>query len=234
MASTNLSVQQKALRSSVVKKVVMAVTGLVLIAFLLMHMYGNLKIFIGPEAYNDYAEFLKQDLLAPILPHGWFIWIFRAVLFICLVLHIYCAITLWSVSVEARGKSKYVRKNRKEQTLASRFMRWGGIALFLLIVFHILMFTSNTFQLGWTGKQEPYTMFMGAFAQPWMVVIYAVFVGIVCVHIRHGFWSAFATLGANVGKYAQIVLNVIAYFVAVLVFVGFMLPPVAVCFGLVS
>ncbi|MDR2975459.1 MAG: succinate dehydrogenase cytochrome b subunit [Propionibacteriaceae bacterium] len=226
---------QKALRSTVVKKAVMAVTGLVLIAFLLMHMFGNLKIFIGPEAYNDYAEFLKQDLLAPILPHGWFIWIFRAVLLVCLVLHVYCAIVLWLASVEGRGKTKYVRKNRKEQTISSRVMRWGGITLFLLLVFHIMMFTTGTITPGWSGGLiEPYDMFMGAFSNWWVVLIYVVFMVVVCMHVRHGFWSAFTTLGANVGAQARVVLNVLAYFAAALLLVGFLLPPVAVLFGMVN
>jgi succinate dehydrogenase / fumarate reductase cytochrome b subunit len=217
----------------VAKKAVMAVTGLILIAFLLMHMFGNLKIFIGPEAYNHYAEFLKQDLLYPILPHGWFIWIFRLVLLVCLVLHVYCAISLWLVAANARG-SKYVRTNRKEQTLSSRVMRWGGVTLLLLLVFHILMFTTNSVQIGWSGTQAPYDMFMGAFQNWWVVVIYVVFMGAVCMHVRHGFWSAFTTLGANVGPGAKVVLNVCAYFAAAALFVGFLLPPVAVLFGMVN
>ncbi len=213
----------------------MAVTGLVLIAFLLMHMFGNLKIFIGPEDYNHYANFLKQDLLYPVLPHGWFIWIFRVVLLVCLVLHVICAASLWSASLHGRGKTKYVRKNRKEQTFSSKAMRWGGITLLLLLIFHLLMFTTGTIDIGWSGGlQEPYTMFMGAFSNWWLVLIYAVFMVVVCLHIRHGFWSAFTTLGANVGPSARVVLNVLAYFVATLLFVGFMLPPVAVLFGMVG
>ncbi|MDR0283305.1 MAG: succinate dehydrogenase, partial [Propionibacteriaceae bacterium] len=74
----------------------MAVTGLVLITFLLVHMFGNLKIFIGQEAYDHYAEWLKQDLLYPFLPKGWFIWIFRVFLLACLVIHVIMAAYLWS------------------------------------------------------------------------------------------------------------------------------------------
>ena len=213
----------------------MAVTGLVLIAFLLMHMFGNLKIFVGPEAYNYYAEWLKKDLLYPFLPHGWFIWLFRAFLLICLVLHIYCAAVLWNASLHGRGKTKYVRKNRKEQTLSSKIMRWGGITLGLLLIFHLLMFTTGTIHPGFTyAVGDPYDMFMGAFSQWWVVLVYAAFMAVVCMHVRNGFWSAFTTLGANVSSGARTVLNVLAYFVAALLFVGFILPPLAVLFGTVS
>ncbi len=210
----------------------MAVTGLVLIGFLLMHMFGNLKVFIGPEAYNEYAEFLKMDFLYPILPHGWFIWIFRAFLVVCLVVHVYCATTLWKASIRGRGTA-YVRKNRKEQTLSSQLMRWGGLTLLLLLIFHLLMFTTNSVQIGWSGVQTPYDMFTGAFSNWWVVLIYVIFMAVVTMHVRHGFWSAFTTLGANVGPGARTVLNVLAYFIAALLAVGFLLPPLAVLIGMV-
>ncbi len=210
----------------------MAVTGLVLIGFLLMHMFGNLKIFIGKEAYDGYAEFLKMDVLYPILPHGWFIWIFRLFLVACLVVHVYCAATLWKASIHGRG-TKYVRKNRKEQTLSSQLMRWGGLTLLLLLIFHLLMFTTNSVQIGWSGEASAYEMFTGAFSNWWVVLIYAIFVCVVTMHVRHGFWSAFTTLGANVGPGARQVLNVLAYFIAALLAVGFLLPPLAVLFGMV-
>jgi succinate dehydrogenase / fumarate reductase cytochrome b subunit len=229
-----LSVHQQAIRSTVVKKAVMAVTGLVLITFLLVHMFGNLKIFVGRADYNHYADWLKEDLLYPFLPHGWFIWIFRAVLLVCLVAHIYCAAVVWGASLHGRG-SKYVRRKRREQTLSSRLMRWGGITLGLLLLFHLLMFTTGTLTPGFEYElHDPYDMFVGAFNQWWVVAIYAVFMVVVCLHVRHGFWSAFTTLGAHVGPLARAVLNVLAYFVAALLLVGFLLPPLAVLFGMVK
>jgi len=235
VASTSLTVHQKAVRSNVVKKAVMAVTGLVLICFLLMHMFGNLKIFVGPEEYNHYALWLKQDLLYPVLPHGWFIWLFRIFLFVCLVLHIYFAAELWVASAHGRGKAKYVRKHRKEQTLSVKIQRWGGLTLGLLLLFHLLMFTTGSITPGFSYDHDhPYNMFVGTFSLWWVALIYVVFLGVVCMHVRHGFWSAFTTLGANVGPGARVVLNVLAYFVAALLFVGFVLPPLSVLFGIVS
>ncbi|MDR1215024.1 MAG: succinate dehydrogenase cytochrome b subunit [Propionibacteriaceae bacterium] len=226
----------RALHSLVVKKVVMALTGLVLIAFLVMHMFGNLKMFLGGEAYNHYAEWLQGALesggiLEPLLPHGWFIWIFRAFLLVCLVLHIYCAAKVWAASLRGRGR-KYVSVTRREQTVSARFMRWGGITLGLLLILHILMFTTKTVRTGFTASDEPYTMFVKAFGNWWVLAIYIVFMIVVCLHVRHGFWSAFTTLGGNVSPKARAILNALAYFVAALIFVGFLLPPVAVFLNL--
>ena len=230
-----MSVHRKAIHSTVVKKAIMALTGLVLICFLLVHMFGNLKIFLGPEAYNEYAHWLKNDLLHPFLPYGWFIWIFRAFLLVCLVLHIYFASVLWAASLRGRGPSHYVRKHRKEQTMSVKIQRWGGITLGLLIIFHLLMFTTGTIHPNFTyNVEDPYDMFTGAFQLWWVFLVYVVFLVIVCMHVRHGFWSAFTTLGANVGPGARVVLNGLAYFVAALIFVGFVLPPASVLFGLVS
>ena len=234
MASTSLSVHQKAIRSNVVKKALMAVTGLVLICFLLMHMFGNLKIFIGRDEYNHYAGWLKQDLLYPILPEGWFIWIFRAFLLACLVIHIWCMALLWQARLHGRG-SKYVKTRRREHTWSSKIMRWGGMTLATLLLFHLLMFTTGTITPGFTyAESDPYSMFIGAFSVWWMVLCYVVFIGLVCMHVRHGFWSAFTTLGANVSAKARIVLDSLAYFIAALIFVGFIIPPLAVLFGIVS
>ncbi|MDR1448774.1 MAG: succinate dehydrogenase cytochrome b subunit [Propionibacteriaceae bacterium] len=226
----------RALHSLVVKKVVMAITGLLLIGFLLMHMFGNLKVFIGPEAYNHYAEWLKQDILYPILPHGWFIWIFRAVIAVSLVLHIYCATKLWQASLRGRGahdNKKYTKVRRPQQTIAAKVMRWGGLTLLLLLIFHILMFTTQTITFGnFKAGATPYDMFTASFEHWYVWAIYVLFMAAVSLHVRHGFYSAFTTLGANVGPQARVFLNGLAYFAAALIFVGFMLPPTAVLFGL--
>lgn len=210
----------------------MAVTGLILVIFLLVHMWGNLKMFIGPEAYNHYAEWLKGEsadggILYPLIPAGWFIWIFRIVLLAAVLLHMLSAIDLWRRSAKARG-SKYVHVTRKVQTYSARTMRYGGIILALFIIFHILQFTTKTVPLGYSLEEtqnSPYLMFVGAFSNWYVLLIYAVCMIAVCMHVRHGFWSAFTTLGANLSKNAERVLNGLAYFVAILLYVGFMLPP---------
>ena len=234
MSAATLSVHQRAIRSSVVKKALIAITGLVLIAFLVMHMVGNLKVFLGQSSYDAYAQWLNKDFFYPVLPHGWFIWVFRLVLVACLVVHIWLTVKLWHVSAEAQG-GKYVRTKRKQQTVAVRIMRWGGVALFLLILFHLLMFTTGTITPGFAyDRSDPYSMYVGAFKLWWVFLVYVVFLALVFFHVRHGFWSALTTLGANVSATARAVLNVLAYVLSAVLFLGFLLPPFAVLIGWVG
>lgn len=212
----------------------MAVTGLILIVFLLVHMYGNLKMFVGYDAFDHYAHWLKGKtsdggILAPIMPAGQFIWVFRAALLLAIGLHIWSAATLSAKTIKNRG-DKYQVTKRQAQTYASRTMRWGGVIILLFVIFHLLQFTIVP---GLTGGKadEPHTMVIASFQQWWIVVVYAVSILLVCMHIRHGLWSAFATLGANVSGAARKWLNYIAIFVAVVLYIGFMIMPLAVAFG---
>ena len=213
----------------------MAITGLVLIVFLIMHMAGNLKMFIGPESFDHYADWLKgltEDggILYPILPAGSFIWIFRLVLLACIVAHMYSAWVLTLRDRAARG-SNYVVTKRRAQTYSARTMRWGGVILAGFLVFHLLQFTVKAVTPGFSASDTPYVMFVKSFQQWWMVVLYAVLMAMICMHVRHGFWSAFATLGLNVSPRGQKWLNYLGIGVAVLLYVGFMIMPVAVLFG---
>jgi succinate dehydrogenase / fumarate reductase cytochrome b subunit len=208
----------------------MAVTGLVLIAFLLVHMYGNLKMFLGPESFDHYAEWLQVDILYPLIPKGWFIWLFRAVLLLCVVLHMYSAITLWLRAKKATPDS-YAVRSKLAQTHSSMAMRWGGVVLAGFLVFHILQFTAKmTLPSGYAGESA-YARVVAEFGLWWMVAFYALWLLAIALHIRHGFWSAFSTLGANTSPKAERVLNALAWCVALLLYLGFMVMPVSVFFG---
>jgi len=220
----------------------MAVTGLLLIAFLLMHMFGNSKMFLGEHSFNHYAEWLKGQaedggILYPLLPAGWFIWVFRAVLLAAVVLHMYSAATLWKRALAA-NPSTYEAKRTLARTYSARTMRWGGIILAGLLIFHLLQFTVHSALLGGDYGTDyansPYKMVIGEFSNWWMVVVYAIWMVAVCMHIRHGFWSAFATLGANTSAKARSVLNACAWAVALILYIGFMIMPVAVLFGWIN
>jgi succinate dehydrogenase / fumarate reductase cytochrome b subunit len=206
----------------------MAVTGLILIAFLLFHMYGNLKVFIGEEAFNHYAEWLKTDMLYPIFPKGGFIWCFRLVMLAALVLHMWSAITLWLRAKKANPDS-YAVKKRLERTYSSSMMRWGGIILAGFLVFHLYQFT-----IAPRDPASPYNSVVTDFSQWYFVLFYALWLIAVCMHVRHGFWSAFATLGANTSEESHMVLNALAWIVALLIYIGFILPPVCILFGLIG
>lgn len=211
----------------------MAVSGLIMIAFLLMHMYGNLKMFLGNEAFDHYAHWLKgatEDggIMYPLLPPGWFLWIFRCALLAAIVLHIWSAATLSKATVKNRG-SKYVTSVKKAQTYSSRTMRWGGIIIAVFIIFHLVQFTIVPGSFGGNGE-HPHTMVVASFTQWWMVVFYGICMVMICMHVRHGFWSAFATLGGNTSAKAAKVLNLLAVVVAVALYAGFMVMPLGVLF----
>lgn len=211
----------------------MAVSGLILISFLLVHMYGNLKMFLGAEAFDHYAEWLKGDILYPLIPVGWFIWLFRAFMVAAIAAHIYSAATLWRRAVAANPVA-YAAKKKLAQTYSARTMRWGGIILLGLLIFHLAQFTVKATLFNGPTTATPYEMVIGEFSLWWMVALYAVWLVTVCMHVRHGFWSAFATLGANTSVKARAVLNGSAWAIALLLYIGFMIMPVAVLFGWIN
>ena len=211
-------------------KALMAVTGLILVVFLLVHMYGNLKMFLGAESYDHYAEWLKGDILYPLIPKGWFIWLFRAFMVAAIALHIYSAATLWRRAIAA-NPTAYEAKKKLAQTYAARTMRWGGVILVLLLVFHLAQFTTKSALVQTAATLSPYDTVVSEFHSWWLVLLYAIWILTVCMHVRHGFWSAFATLGANTSAKARVVLNGCAWAVALVLYIGFMIMPVAVLFG---
>lgn len=226
----------------------MAVTGLILIVFLLVHMYGNLKMFVGYDfsanagantyhAFDHYAHWLKgasEDggILYPVMPAGQFIWVFRAALLLSIVLHIWSAATLSAKTVKNRG-SKYQVTKRQAQTYASRTMRWGGVIILVFVIFHLIQFTVVPGSLGGNGD-HPHSMVIAGFQQWWITVFYAVSIALVCMHIRHGLWSAFATLGGNLSANSRKWLNIIALVVSVVLYAGFMIMPLCVQFGILK
>ena len=214
----------------------MAVTGLILIGYLLAHMYGNLKIFAGPEAFNAYAHHLRV-LGEPLLPRTGALWILRAVLIVSVLAHMYAAFNLWSRAHNARGGTRryYSNKTRTavQRTYASYTLRWGGLVILLFVIYHLLHLTWNIIHPGGAAA-EPYERVVNGF-QIWSVVLaYTIAVIVVGFHVRHGVWSALTTLGANTSTLARQRLNVGAYAVAGVLTVGFLLPPFAILFGFVD
>ncbi|MFC4554290.1 succinate dehydrogenase cytochrome b subunit [Georgenia faecalis] len=217
-------------RTTVALKIVMAVTGLLFVAFVLAHMYGNLKMFSGQEAFNSYAEHLRE-LGDPILPYGGFLWIMRVGLIVSLVLHVAATVILWRRAGRARG-TRYVKKKSVGSSLSSRTMRWGGLALLAFIVFHILQFTTLTVQVGGPAD-NPYGRMVAAFEVWWLLLLYVVAMVALGMHLRHGIWSATQTLGLS-NRRREPALRLAAVTVALITVVGFLAPPFAVFFGLID
>ena len=210
-------------------KIGMAISGLFFAIFVLAHMYGNLKMFAGAEAYNSYAHHLRV-LGEPYLPYEGGLWILRVLLVVALLVHVWAALKLWSRSTAARG-GKYAMKTAQVRSYSAHVMRWGGIILFAFIVFHLLQFTTLTAQIGGDyDALEPYGRMIAGFNVWWLYLIYLVSMVLLALHVRQGVWSALATLGFNKERRTGTIRNV-ATFVAALLF---MAPPTAILLGWIS
>lgn len=227
--NTVAKAKRRAWTTGVFVKQLMAISGLFFVLFLLFHSYGNLKMFLGAEAYNDYAEWLKVDAFVPIFPHGGFIWVFRAVMLLLIVVHIIAACIIWYNSKKARRQG-YVVKKSAVDAYAARTMRFSGVALIFLIIFHILNFTTKTIRTGFSADATPYQMMVDSFQNPWMVILYLVFIALVTSHVGHGFWSAFQTMGW-VRKDTRTFMVWLSGFIAAAIFVMFMITPLAIAVG---
>lgn len=212
------------------KKVVMAVTGVVLVGFVIGHMVGNLKIFSGPDEINAYSRFLR-DVGAPELANGQLLWFVRTVLLICVALHITAALQLSRMSWAARPVGYSVKRD-VETTFAARMMRWGGVLLVVFIVFHLLHLTIGAvgFHAGQFRHLAVYQNVMAAFAVWPIALFYIVAMGALCLHLDHGIWSMLQTLGWNTARNER-KLKIASRLIAIAVFLGFSSVPVSVLAG---
>jgi succinate dehydrogenase / fumarate reductase cytochrome b subunit len=219
-------------RSTVTLKILMAVTGLVLVAFLYAHMIGNLKIFVGAEAFDHYAHWLRT-IGVPLLPEDWYLWIQRGGLTAAVLAHIAAATILARRARKARPV-RYAHRPRVQGSYAARTMRWGGVIILLFVIYHILDLTTGT--LNPEGDpQHPYANVVADFKPShWYVTLFYV-LAIVAVgfHLRHGLFSAARTLGQRSARGERLVRASALVLSAVLV-IGYLSVPFAVLTGLVS
>jgi succinate dehydrogenase / fumarate reductase cytochrome b subunit len=214
--------------SSVGAKITVALTGLGLVTFTIFHMIGNLKVFQGPQAVNNYAYFLKHDL-------GILIWIARAGLLAIFVLHILLAIRLTMRSRAARPVP-YAHAGRVQATISSRTMIWSGTVVGLFILFHLAHFT-----FGWIHgaelpsgetagyldlkdakdplKHDVYSMVIAGFTTPWLCIIYIIAQGALFMHLLHGVQSSFQTLGLKNSRFRQ-AIRILGVAIATTILVG--------------
>jgi len=212
-------------RSSIGRKVVMAATGAILVAFVIAHMIGNLQVYIGPEAMNDYAVWLRQVL------HGAGLWIARAVLLAAVILHIWAATSLTLSSRRARAVG-YREQKWRESTYASRTMRWGGVIILLFVIYHILHMTTGTVHPSFI-EGDVYHNFIAGFKVVPVSLFYIFAMLALGLHLKHGVWSMFQTLGVSHPRYIR-AARVLAWIVALVVVVGNISFPLAVLAGIVK
>lgn len=214
--------------SSVGKKVLMAVTGLSWIGFVTMHLLGNLTLFVGADTFNLYSH--KLISLGPLL------WVAEAGLVIILLTHIVSGLSVTLENWRGRTSRYAVAANAggaSYKTFSSRTMIYTGSLILLFIVIHVWMFKYGPeykTTIHGTEVRDLYRLIAECFQQPLIVVFYVVSMIFLGLHLRHGFWSAFQTLGLWHKKWTPVVYAV-GTFYAILFSLGFIILPVWVYFA---
>jgi succinate dehydrogenase / fumarate reductase, cytochrome b subunit len=218
-------------RSTIGKKIIMAVTGLIGVGFVIGHMAGNLQAFVGRDKLNAYGALLHGPL-AELL------WLVRLVLIAAIVLHVLMAYQLTIRSRAARPVG-YQQREPQVSTWASRTMKWGGVLLLIFIVLHILHFTTGQVdpaawhdRLDGAGRRDVYGNLVASFRIWWVAAFYVLAMIFLGLHLYHGAWSSVRTLGYAKPS-PQPLHRRIALVVAALIWLGFTVVPLGVLAGLI-
>jgi succinate dehydrogenase / fumarate reductase, cytochrome b subunit len=181
--------------TAVGKKYVMAITGIALMGYVLAHMIGNLKMFLGADEINHYGEFLRE-LLVPLAPRTVVLWMLRIGLIVAAVLHIHAAYGLTVLNRKARAVKYQSERDYQAANFASRTMRWTGIIVLLFVLWHLADLT-----WGWANpdfvRGEPYQNVAASLSRVPVAILYVVANIALGVHLYHGAWSLFQSMGWN-------------------------------------
>ena len=217
-------------RSSIGKKILMSVSGLMLIGFIIMHLLGNLLIFRGPDALNAYAEKLRH--------YGALLWVARGTLMAAIIVHSITSIQLARENRRARPQT-YAQYQPQTTTLAARTMLVSGVLILAYLVYHLLHFTFKVTNPGVShgidalGRHDIYTMVVSSFRDPRIVAVYVIGVGTVCAHLSHGIGSVPQTLGLSNER----TIPVMAWagrIASAIIFLGYISIPLSVLVGVVK
>jgi succinate dehydrogenase / fumarate reductase cytochrome b subunit len=220
-------------RTSIGKKVIMALTGVIGIGFVILHMYGNLKIFGGTEHFNAYSEGLRE-LGAPVFGHSHLLWLLRLILLAAVVLHVWAAWSLYQEKRKARAH-KYIKHTKIQATPAALYVRVGGVIIFIFVIFHLMQFTWGVpFIIPHFSQTDVYrNVIVGFQSYAYLpAIFYLVAMAALGFHLYHGTMSLFQTLGLS--SHLAKPLIVLSWCLAVVIAVGFALVPLAVVFGFIS
>jgi succinate dehydrogenase / fumarate reductase cytochrome b subunit len=202
----------------------MAVTGVIGIAFLIIHVLGNLLVFRGSEALNSYSHLLKSS--------GEFLWLVRTVLIVAVVAHVIAAYQLTMQNRAARPVG-YFRHEPQVSTLAARTMRWGGLLLVIFIPLHIMHFTTGTLKpAGFFSSSDVYANVIASFRIWWVSLFYIAAMIALGAHIYHGAWSSPRTIGM-VRPSKNPMHRRVSLAIALFLWIGFTVVPLAIVTGLI-
>lgn len=211
-------------RSTIGRKVVMAVTGIALFGFVLAHMAGNCQVFLGRDAFNHYAESLREFL------HGTGLWAARGGLLVAAVLHVWAAASL-TLQARAARPVAYRTWTANESTYASRTMRWSGVLVLAFVIYHLMHLTWGNAHPDFVTT-DPYHNFVAGFEVPLVSAFYILANVLLGFHLKHGLWSMLQTLGLSHPRYKRAAVLAATAF-AVLVTLGNLTFPIAVLAGVV-
>jgi succinate dehydrogenase / fumarate reductase, cytochrome b subunit len=220
--------------TSVGKKLLMATSAVILFLYVVAHLAGNLKIFLGPDPFNHYAAWLRVAG-SPLFPDEGVLWIARVILLGALLVHVGAYVQLWQQKRRARTIG-YRTYDPQVFNWMSRTMAWGGLAILGFVIFHILHLTTGHIQpdpAAGFDLHDPYANLIAGFSVWWVTGIYVVGVIALGMHLYHGLWSALQTFGINNPKYNHY-RRPAAGAVALLITVGYLVIPLAVMMGMVD
>lgn len=212
-------------------KVVMALTGLVFAAFVLVHMLGNLKVYAGASHFDGYALWLRS-MFAPLFPHEGLLWVARVVLLVSLVLHVSGGIVLAVRARRARGD--FPRTALRPSSFAARTMLATGLAVLGFLVFHVLDLTLGARPVAHASfdASHPYTNLVASFQRPWVAAMYMVVMLLLAAHLAHGLWASAHDLGVTGPRARRLALRG-SVVVALVVTLGNLSIPIAVLLGVI-
>lgn len=217
--------------SSVGRKYVMALSGLAIVGFIIVHLIGTLKIFLGPDATNEYGEALR-NLGEHLIPRTHLLWILRGGLIVAFAIHIHAAFSLDQRNRRARGKTRPSHQEHLAATYASRTMLWSGIIVGLFIVFHLADLTWGTINPDFE-RGNAYDNQIASFQNPLLTTVYLLGAAALTNHLFHGLWSMLQSLGA-LTKLDEQGKRRVAATIAIAIGLGYASMPVAVLVGILD
>lgn len=217
-----MSTRLKFLSSSVGTKLLIALTGLAMFIFLIAHLAGNLLIFVGPAAFNEYSHKLISNPLVYVAEAG---------LVLILLVHVFETVTNWASNRAARPQAYAVKEPtgspRSRKTLASTTMIYSGVFVFVFTVLHLKTFKFGAWYETAEGHRDLYRLVVEIFANPAYVVFYVISMAIIFLHLRHGISSAFQSLGVDHPRWARNIVRT-GMVLALLIGAGFGIIPLVI------